>query len=412
MVETLRNRNFALLWLAQLISTTGDWVIFIALPIYMYQQTGSALATGAMFISNTLPRLLVGSVAGVFVDRWDRKRTMIIADFVRAILVIVLLGAIAAEQLWLIFPLAFLESSVSQFFNQAKNAVLPQLVKRRQLVTANSLNATSENLTRLIGPPLGGALIGILGVSSVLLLDAVTYAMSAALIMLITVSRRRDDMPDEQGSVGIWTEWLGGLRLVAHNRRHSAVFISVGTAMFGLGILNALMIVFVAEVLGGGALQLSSLLAAQAGGGLAAGLLLSQAGRNLQPSRMIPLGAVGMAVLVVAIVNSPNLAFAIPLTAILGAPVVAFFVSAQTLLHRGVSDDYRGRVFGAFSTTQALTMVGGMGLATVLGDWTGVLPLMHVAAVAFLAAGAFAALRLVPGSSEETLDSERPVGFR
>ena len=415
MIETLRNRNFALLWLAQLISMTGDWVIFIALPIYMYQQTGSALATGAMFISNTLPRLLVGSVAGVFVDRWDRKRTMIVADFIRAALVIVLLGVIAAEQLWLIFPLAFLESAVSQFFNQAKNAVLPQLVRKRQLVTANSLSATSENLTRLIGPPLGGALIGILGVSSVLLLDAVTYAMSAALIMLIAVSRRRDSAPDEQGargSIGIWTEWRSGLRVVAHNRRHSAVFISVGTATFGLGILNALMIVFVAEVLGGGALQLSSLLAAQAGGGLAAGLLLSQAGRGLQPSRMIPLGAVGMALLVVAIVNSPNLAFAIPLTAILGAPVVAFFVSAQTLLHRGVSDAYRGRVFGAFSTTQALTMVVGMGLATLLGDWMGVLPLMHVAAVAFLAAGMFAALRLVPGSSEEGLDTERPVGFR
>lgn len=412
MIETLRNRNFALLWLSQLISMTGDWVIFIALPLYMYQQTGSALATGAMFISNTLPRLLVGSVAGVFVDRWDRKRTMIVADFVRAAVVILLLGVIAAEQLWLIFPLAFLESSVSQFFNQSKNAIVPQLVKRRQLVTANSLSATSENLTRLIGPPLGGALIGILGVSSVLLLDAVTYAMSAALIMLIVVSRRGDEVPDEHESVGVWTEWRSGLRLVAHNRLHSAVFVSVGTATFGLGILNALMIVFVAEILGGGALQLSSLLAAQAGGGLAAGLLLSQFGSNLQPSRVIPLAAVSMAVLVVAIVNSPNLAFAIPLTAILGAPVVGFFVSAQTLLHRSVGDAYRGRVFGAFSTTQALTMVGGMGLATVLGDWTGVLPLMHVAAVAFLAAGVFAALRLVPGSREETLDHEGPVGFR
>ena len=125
MVETLRNRNFTLLWLAQLISMTGDWVIFIALPIYMYEQTGSVLATGAMFISNLLPKLLVGSLSGVFVDRWNRKRTMIIADFLRAAIVIVLLGAIAAEQLWLIFPLAFLESSASQFFNQAKNAMLP-----------------------------------------------------------------------------------------------------------------------------------------------------------------------------------------------------------------------------------------------------------------------------------------------
>ncbi len=84
MVETLRNRNFTLLWLGQLVSMTGDWVIFIALPLYVYEQTGSALATGAMFISHTLPKLVVGSLAGAFVDRWDRKRTMIVADFVRA----------------------------------------------------------------------------------------------------------------------------------------------------------------------------------------------------------------------------------------------------------------------------------------------------------------------------------------
>ena len=125
MIETLRNRNFALLWLSQLISMTGDWVIFIALPLYMYQQTGSALATGAMFISNTLPRLLVGSVAGVFVDRWDRKRTMIVADFVRAALVILLLGVIAAEQLWLIFPLAFWNRQCLNFSISRKTRSFP-----------------------------------------------------------------------------------------------------------------------------------------------------------------------------------------------------------------------------------------------------------------------------------------------
>src|SRR6201986_749013 len=80
MLATLRQRNFALLWFGSLISFVGDWVLLIALPVYIYDLTGSTLATGAMFIAQTLPRLLFGSLAGVFVDRWDRRWTMIVAN--------------------------------------------------------------------------------------------------------------------------------------------------------------------------------------------------------------------------------------------------------------------------------------------------------------------------------------------
>nr|MBA3944488.1 MFS transporter [Herpetosiphonaceae bacterium] len=80
MIATLRRRDFALVWLAGLISMMGNWVLYIALPIYIYQLTGSALATSAMFVAEMVPALLLGSVAGVFVDRWDRKRTMVVAN--------------------------------------------------------------------------------------------------------------------------------------------------------------------------------------------------------------------------------------------------------------------------------------------------------------------------------------------
>jgi len=76
MLAALRQRNFALLWFGQLISLLGDWILFVALPFYIYTLTGSTLATGIMFMVQTLPRLFLGSVAGVFVDRWNRRRTM------------------------------------------------------------------------------------------------------------------------------------------------------------------------------------------------------------------------------------------------------------------------------------------------------------------------------------------------
>ncbi len=125
MLKLLRQRNFSLLWFGQFISVIGDWVLFIALPFYTYSLTGSVLATGAMFIVSTLPRLVLGSVAGVFVDRWDRKRTMIVADVLRVLLVAMLLFVRSRDWLWLIYASSFLESVVSQFFNPAKSAIIP-----------------------------------------------------------------------------------------------------------------------------------------------------------------------------------------------------------------------------------------------------------------------------------------------
>lgn len=120
MLRLLRQRNFSLLWVGQFISVIGDWVLFIALPFYTYSLTGSVLATGAMFIVSTLPRLVLGSVAGVFVDRWDRKRTMIMADVLRVFLVAMLLLVRSSDWLWLIYLSSFLELILSQFFTLPK----------------------------------------------------------------------------------------------------------------------------------------------------------------------------------------------------------------------------------------------------------------------------------------------------
>lgn len=91
MLATLRRRDFALLWSGGLISMTGDWMLLVALPIYVYQATGSALATGAIFAAELLPNALFGSVAGVFVDRWDRKRTLVVTNALLTLSVLPLL---------------------------------------------------------------------------------------------------------------------------------------------------------------------------------------------------------------------------------------------------------------------------------------------------------------------------------
>lgn len=160
MLATLRQRNFALLWFGGLISETGDWLLIIGLPIYVYLLTGSALQTSALFMVELLPTILLGSVAGVFVDRWDRRRTLVIGNILQGAVLLSLLAVHSPSRLWLVYVVALIESIVSQFVGPSVNALLPNLVDDEHIIAANSLVAMNSNLARLVGSPRGGFIVG------------------------------------------------------------------------------------------------------------------------------------------------------------------------------------------------------------------------------------------------------------
>ena len=192
MLAAFRQRNFALLWVGGLVSGLGDWFLFIALPFFVYQLTGSALATGGMFIAETLPSILFGSLAGVFVDRWDRRRTMVVSDLSRAVVLPALLLVRSPESVWIVFVASFVQSSIGQFFGPARSALIPRLVSDDELVAANSLSSISGELTRLIGPVLGGAMLGLFGLASVVLADSTSFLFSAVMVGLIALAPATD----------------------------------------------------------------------------------------------------------------------------------------------------------------------------------------------------------------------------
>src|SRR5215218_6906240 len=229
MLAILRQRNFALLWLGGLISFVGDWVLFIALPVYVYDLTGSALATGGMFIAQTAPRLLLGSIAGVFVDRWDRKRTMIVANVLSATALLLLLPVLSIADLWLVYLAAFLQASIALFFQPAESALVPTLVGEEHLVHANALIALNWELTRLIAPPLGGLVMALLGLNAVIAIDSITFLLSAALVALPAAERVRPNLEHHTHVVGVrravGRELVEGFRLVQRDRLVRALFI-------------------------------------------------------------------------------------------------------------------------------------------------------------------------------------------
>nr|MDQ2829706.1 MFS transporter [Chloroflexota bacterium] len=198
MLATLRHKNVALLWSAGLISLTGDWLLLIALPIYVYTLTHSTALTSVTFIVEALPSVLLGSVAGVFVDRWDRRRTMVAANLAQATGLLPLLAVRSADQLWLVYTVSVVEAILALFFAPAEQSLLPTLVDDERLVAANALSALNGNLARLAGAPLGGLVAGLLGLGGAVVLDAASFLLSSLLILAITISTTESkvDQPD------------------------------------------------------------------------------------------------------------------------------------------------------------------------------------------------------------------------
>lgn len=398
MIATLRHRDFSLLWFGGLISLAGDWMLRVALPVHVYNLTGSTLATGLMFMSSMLPNLLLGSVAGVFVDRWDRKRLMVMTNLVLAAGLLPLLLARSVEWLWLVYLVAFIQSTVSQFFSPAENALLPTLVGEEHLMAANSLNSLNNNLARLIGPSLGGLVAGMMGLGGVVLLDAATFLVAALLIGLIRAPGRPaitvaagPETDTTHLLASVWQQWLAGLRLVRQTPVLKLLFVMIALVGVGEGIIAVLFVPFVTTVLHGQALQLGWLMSAQAVGGLLGGMVVARLGNRVSPAVLLGPSALIFGLIDLMIFNYPaffpGFVLAIFLFILVGLPSAGFGASFSTLLQTGVADEYRGRVFGAVNTTFALLTLIGMGLASTLGDVAGIVPVINIQGYGYVLAG-------------------------
>lgn len=393
MLATLRQRNFSLVWTAGLISYIGDWMLVTALGFYVYQITQAVISTGLLFIAYIVPTLIFGSVAGVFADLRDRKWIMIVANALRAVLLLLLLMVDTAEEAWLIYVIVFIESLITIFFTAAENALMPNLVSEQDLMAANALNSLNDNLARLIGPSLGGAALAVLGMSSVVIADIASYVMAGVLLLGVTVSGRPAAPPaaaQPNWSArwrSFWQEWLAGLRFVLEDRLVSALLLITAVTEIAGSIVNVLIVAFVTHQLLGTALEFGWLMTARGIGGIIAGALVAQMGRRVSPARLIPVCLLGMGAAFLIIFNVPNLLLALPLMLLFGFLAVTRSVSDRTLLQANTQDSYRGRIFGFYFVTIALVSLGGTGVSGAVGDSAGVPFMLNLASWLLVGAG-------------------------
>jgi MFS family permease len=272
---------------------------------------------------------------------------------------------------------------------------LPHLVPTERLIEANSLNALNNNLALLIGPALGGVLMGLLGLPGVVLLDSASFFIAGVMIWLIF-----DPVENPVETVDLasttkvivvtwkswWHEWLEGLQFVTTNRFIRAVFVASGIAVLGEGIFTVLLIPFVG-LLHADAVVLGWLLTIRGLGGLVGGLIVGLSSRLVPPNRLFPLSLGMIGLLALIMYNASSLPWALVILGLIGVPAMGAQVSSQTIFQGQVSDSLRGRVFGAFGTTVALLMLAGQSLASAIGDPVGIVATLSLGSGLYLLAG-------------------------
>lgn len=373
-VRLATNPAFSAIWLGQIISSMGDRLHQVALVFLVAGATHeSPLALGAVFACMTLPTVLVGPLAGALVDRWDRKRVLVISDLVRAAIV-ALIPVASGFHVALVVVLVFALAAVSAFFRPARAAALPQVVPSDELVTANSAMWLADNLSDLVGYSLGGLFVAFLGSQLTLAfwVDSATYLASAALVAAVAIPRlvaAHDGPPS-----GLIGDLVAGWQFLRSEAVLAASTVQASVAEYGLGALTGLSPLLIA------ALPLSRLEPPAAYGmfemsigiGLVGGgFLIGAIAQRLRKGLTIVAGFVILGLAVVMLSLTDSFALVLLLAGAIGVANVTFVIPSQTLFQQRTPGNMLGRVvamrLAMVNAALALAMVTSGGLAQVVG---------------------------------------------
>jgi MFS family permease len=388
-------RDYRLLLTAGLVSLTGDWLLKIGLVYYVYQLTGSTLASGAMMFASFVPQIVLGSLTGVLADRWDRRRLMVVTNLAQAAALLPLLLVHAAAELWILYAVVVAQSCLAQLFSPAEQSLIPVLVPSEHLVTANALNGQARDIARLVGAALGGVVIGLGGLTALALADAATFLVSAALIAAIRHLRVAVPAVMEElgGAVGrLRREWAEGLRIVLDSRVLRVLFAFEVVTSMGEGVMGTLFAPFARDELHAGGTTYGLISSSQAIGGIAGGLIAAVVGPRFAAVRLWGAGALVFGAIDLTLFAYPLASDAIwpafVCMVTVGVPGAFLIAGMMTVLQQSTEDGSRGRVFGALMAAQGAATLLGIAAAGVLGEVVGIIPVLIAQGLGYVAGGA------------------------
>jgi MFS family permease len=370
----VRNRSFSLLWVGQLISFFGDRVHQVAIGVLVLQRA-TPLDVGIVFAATAVPNVFLGPLAGALVDRWDRRRTMIVCDLVRAGLVLLVPVAINVH-IGFVYAIALAVATVGLLFRPAKTAVVPLIVDEDRLVTANSASSVNETLADLIGYPVAAAIVASLAnlIGAAFVLDSATYIVSALLIWGMAVPRQ--ELNAERFSArAIWREMAEGWRFLTHQAELLANTIVSTVAQLAFGAEIVCSLIYAKSVLSQTILPFPEnygwLMASLGLGSVVGGVAIGWLAPNAPKGPMTIAGFIGLGASMVAVGLTRHPYVAIALFFAIGVANMLYLVPTITLFQELTPQRLFGRVV---SSRQALTfgaMAISMGAAGYLAGVLG-----------------------------------------
>lgn len=354
--RSLRHRNYRLLWSGTLISSSGDWMDQIALNWLMYSLTNSPVYLGLLNFCRLAPILVFTLIGGVVADRVERRRLMFTTQSVAMVLALVLavLVSTGGVRVWMVLFIAVGRGVMLSFNMPARQSLISELVPPDDLMNAIALNSATLNLTRVIGPAIGGGLIATVGVAGAFYLNAASFlAVLYGLAMM-----RFPERPPKRRKAGILTELAGGVRyLRGQPALRAVVILALLPMVFGMPYMTMLT-VFARDVLkvGGGGL---GLLTACSGAGAMLGALTVASLRGApRRGRLMLAGLVGFGVFLLLFSSSRWLWLSLPALVLVGASQQVYNAINNTLLQVYVDEEYRGRVTSTLFLNRGMVPLG------------------------------------------------------
>lgn len=359
------NRNFRNLWFGQIVSLLGDWFNLIASASLLGSLTESGLAVSGLFVVRMLAPFLVSPIAGVAADRYNRKHLLIITDVLRALVVLGFLLVRRPEHVWLLYTLTFIQLGLSGFFFPARNAILPDIVSRRELGAANALSSTTWSVMLAFGAALGGIVAGRWGAYPSFIVDSLTFIGSVFFIVRVGYTHI-PPLEDADASVGAAVkQYVDGLRyLVQHADIFAITLHKPAYALLISGGFQVIQVILAEEVFvigkeGGTSL---GLMYAAVGIGTGLGTILARVftGDRLRAQRVALVVAYGIGALGMVLI-APLWGFGMVLlgTLLRGIGSGINWVFSTQLLLELLPDRVRGRVFSSEFAMQTLMNAGG-----------------------------------------------------
>jgi MFS family permease len=391
--DILRIRDYRRLLGGQAVSDIGDGITIFLLLLVINELTGSMTALALMAIAQAVPAFTVGLVAGVYVDRWNRRTVMLASDALRAVIVLLFAGAVAIGAVPLLFVLGFVQASVATFFRPARGAMLPRIVSREGLPAANSLAQGSQVIGSVIGTGIAGLAFGTLGVGvAAFAVSAVLFAVSFVFIAGLPseLGRIRAGGETDARRDGIRASMLEGLRIVRGSRALSGSLIAAAVSMLGLGAVNVLFVPLLVNDLRVNPTWMAPIELAQTSAMILAAGIVALLARRVRPTTVIWVALAGIGVCIGLLAGVTAVWQVVIVLFVVGWMVTPLQAMLQTIVQSAATDAARGRVVSLLQASLSTASVASMAVGGVLGDLIGIRAVYLGAAVIIVAAAGLA----------------------